>query len=114
MKINTNIAAEPLRQSKIDSDNLLKQLASARRVNSAADDAAGLQIIDRLTAQANSASQGMRNLYDGISLANVAEQTLAGVSDGLAELDSLTVQAGNGALTDAEIDALSSYIAGLK
>lgn len=111
MKINTNIAAEPQRQSKIDSDNLLKQLASARRVNSAADDAAGLQIIDRLTAQANSASQGMSNLYDGMSLAAVAEQTLAGVSDGLAELDSLTLQAGNGALTDADRAAISEQAA---
>jgi len=111
VKINTNIAAEPLRQTRIDSDNLLKQLASARRVNSAADDAAGLQIIDRLNAQVNGANQGMRNLYDGISLANVAEQTLAGVSDGLAELDSLTVQAGNGALTDADRAAISEQAA---
>lgn len=107
MKINTNPAAEQLRQNNVQSNNLLKQLTSAKRVNSAADDAAGLQIIDRLTAQNNSASQGMRNLYDGMSLAQVAEQALGGFSDGLAELETLTVQAGNGALSSADRVAIA-------
>lgn len=111
MKINTNpteqIRQNDLQQNNVQSNNLLKQLASAKRVNSAADDAAGLQIIDRLTAQANSASQGMRNLYDGMSMANVADQALGGVSEGLAELEALTVQAGNGALSSADREAIS-------
>lgn len=108
VKINTNPAAETLRQNQVQQNNTLKQLANAKRVNSAADDAAGLQIIDRLTAQANSSRQGMRNLYDGISLASVAEQALGGFSDSLAELDTLTVQAGNGALSSADRDAISA------
>lgn len=115
MKINTNPAEQirqnNLQQSNLQSNNLLKQLASAKRVNSAADDAAGLQIIDRLTAEANSTSQGMRNLYDGMSLANVADQALSGLSDGLAELETLTVQAGNGALSSADREAISEQAA---
>jgi flagellin len=111
MKINTNPAEQirqnDLQQNNVQQSNLLKQLASAKRVNSAADDAAGLQIIDRLTAEANSASQGMRNLYDGMSLANVADQALGGFSEALAELEILTVQAGNGALSSADRDAIS-------
>jgi flagellin len=116
MKINSNPAEQvrqndlrqnELRQNNVQQNNLMKQLASAKRVNSAADDAAGLQIIDRLTSEANSASQGMRNLYDGMSLANVAEQALGGFSDGLAELERLTVQAGNGALSTADREAIA-------
>lgn len=111
MKINSNPAEQvrqnELRQNNVQQNNLMKQLASAKRVNSAADDAAGLQIIDRLTSEVNSTSQGMRNLYDGMSLANVADQALSGFSDGLAELETLTVQAGNGALSSADREAIA-------
>jgi len=108
MKIINSLATEnQLRLDNNQSENILKKLATAKRINSAADDAAGLQIVDRLTAQANSASQGMRNLYDGISMANVADQALSGFSDGLAELESLTVQAGNGALSSADREAIA-------
>lgn len=97
---------QPFNTAAADTDSLLKKLASGKRVQQAADDAAGLQIINRLTQETNAASQGIRNIYDGISLANVAEQTLAGVSDGLAELNQLTVQAGNGMLSDIDRQAL--------
>lgn len=115
MKINSNPAEQvrqnELRQNNVQQSNLMKQLASAKRVNSAADDAAGLQIIDRLTSEMNSTSQGIRNLYDGMSLANVADQALSGFSDGLAELETLTVQAGNGALSSADREAIAEQAA---
>ncbi len=97
---------QSLNSAVADTDLLMKKLVAGKRVQQAADDAAGLQIINRLTLETNSASQGIRNIYDGISLANVAEQTLSGVSDGLAELNQLTIQAGNGMLSDVDRQAL--------
>lgn len=107
MKITPNsIADHSLRTSSNEGNDLLKKLATGKRVNSAADDAAGLQIIDRLTSQNNGSEQGIRNLYDGISLAQTAEGTLSGVSDSLQQLQTLNVQAGNGIYTASDLAAL--------
>lgn len=107
MKITPgSVADNTLRTTTNDGNDLLKKLATGKRVNSAADDAAGLQIIDRLTAQINGSDQGMRNLYDGISLAQTAEGTLAGVSESLQQLQTLNVQAGNGIYTASDLAAL--------
>lgn len=114
MKISNTLATEnQLRVNSNQTDSMLKKLASAKRINSAADDAAGLQIANRLTQQANGATQGIRNVYDGISLANVADQTLAGVTDNLNELNRLTVQAGNGMLTADDRKALQDQVSQL-
>jgi flagellin len=102
-----------LRKSAEESESVLKKMATAKRINTAADDAAGLQIANRLTQQSNGASQGIRNVYDGISLANVADQTLAGVTDNLTELNRLTVQAGNGMLTADDRQALQDQVSQL-
>lgn len=94
-----------------------EKLASAKRINSAADDAAGLQVANRLTSAVNAASQGQRNLYDGIGLAQVYEQSLQSISTDLAGLSELAVAAGNGIYTDADRDALqqqaSSYLSNI-
>jgi len=95
-----------LRNTLNEGDDLLKKLATGKKVNSAADDAAGLQIIDRLTSQVNGADQGVRNLNDGISLAQTADGTLGGVSDSLQQLKTLNVQAGNGIYTASDLAAL--------
>ena len=59
MKIGNSLANEnQLKFNSNESENLLKKLASARRINSAADDAAGLQIANRLTQSANASAQG--------------------------------------------------------
>lgn len=107
MKINPAGSTDSLlRTNQQNGDDLLKKLASAKRINSAADDAAGLQIVDRLTSQFNAADQGVRNLYDGISLAQTADGTLAGVSDSLQQLQTLNVQAGNGIYNADDLAAL--------
>lgn len=107
MKIGNSFANEnQLKFNSNESENLLKKLATARRINSAADDAAGLQIANRLTQSSNAASQGTQNVYDGISLATVADQALQGVSDNLNEMSRLAVQAGNGLLTASDRQAL--------
>jgi len=107
MKINPPpLSDNRLRNNLQEGNELMKKLASGKQVNSAADDAAGLQIVDRLTSQFNAADQGIRNLYDGISLAQTAAGTLAGVSDSLQQLQSLNVQAGNGIYNTDDLAAL--------
>jgi len=77
-----------------------------------------LQIANRLTQLNNATVQGERNVYDGISLAMVADQGLQGITDGLNEIDRLAVQAGNGLLTSADRQALQkqadAYAAGIQ
>lgn len=107
MKINPPpLSDNRLRNNLQEGNELMKKLASGKQVNSAADNAAALQIIDRLTSQINGADQGVRNLYDGISLAQTADGALAGVSDGLQQLQQLNVQAGNGIYTASDLAAL--------
>jgi flagellin len=96
------------------SKTLLEQLASGKRVNSASDDAAALQIIDRLQAQQNGQNQAIRNSYDGISLAQVAEGALGGVNESVARIEELSLQAANGALTDADRSAIQDEITQLQ
>ena len=73
----TNIASINAQRMLANSTNALdtsyKRLASGLRINSAKDDAAGLQISDRLTSQINGLNQGNRNAQDGISYAQTAE-----------------------------------------
>ena len=94
-----------------------EKLASAKRINSAADDAAGLQLANRLSSSVNAATQGQRNLYDGIGLAQVYEQSLQNISTDLAGLSELAVAAGNGAYSDADRAALqeqaNSYLSNI-
>ncbi len=113
MKLTAPGQNESLQQLTNKNTQLLTQQATAKRINTAADDAAGLQIVNRLTQQSNGAAQGIRNIYDGMSLANVADQTLSGVSDSLNELNRLTVQAGNGMLTAEDRKALQDQVSQL-
>ncbi|CAH9054303.1 Flagellin [Pseudoalteromonas holothuriae] len=91
-----------------------QQLASAKRVNSAADDAAALQIIDRLNSQQDGYQQSIRNAYDGISYSQTADAALSGVNDAVTRIEELSVQAGNGALSDSDRQALQSEVAQLQ
>ncbi|KKO43771.1 flagellin, partial [Arsukibacterium ikkense] len=75
--VNTNTSSLNAQRQLFNSGNSLdiafKRLSSGFRINSAADDAAGLQISNRLTSQINGLDQAARNANDGISLAQVAE-----------------------------------------
>lgn len=112
MKLNPTSAQTTLQQSQLQQEDLLKKLGSAKRINSAADDAAGLQIADRLTSTVNAAVQGQRNLYDGIGLAQVYEQSLQNINNDLTQVGSLAVAAGNGIYTDADRAALQEQAQG--
>jgi flagellin len=103
MRINHNITAmETLNYLNINQQNLnkaLEQLSSGRRINSAADDAAGLAISNQMLQQTTGMEQAVRNANDGISLVQTAEGTLNDTSDILNTLYSLAVQAANGTYT---------------
>ena len=70
-----------------------QRLSSGMRINSAKDDAAGLQIADRLTSQINGLNQGNRNASDGIALAQTAEAGMDEISGMLQKIRTLAVQA---------------------
>jgi flagellin len=79
-----------------------QRLASSKRIATAADDAAGLAIANRLAAGARSAAQGERNLADGQGLVRTAEASLQSSQDGLARMRELSVQARNGTLSSED------------
>lgn len=86
--------------------NAQERLASGKRINSAADDAAGLQIANRLTSQIDGTGQAISNSISGISVAQVAQGGLDSISNDLSSLRTLAIQSGNGIYTDADRAAL--------
>ena len=90
-----------------------QRLSSGLRINSAKDDAAGLQIADRLTSQINGLNQGNRNASDGIALAQTMEAGMDEISGMLQKIRTLTVQAMNGTNTNEDRAALSKEAAAL-
>ncbi|CUB06423.1 flagellin N-terminal helical domain-containing protein [Marinomonas fungiae] len=90
-----------------------ESLSSGRRINSAADDAAGLQIANRLTGQIDGNGQAIRNSMDGISLAQVAQSGLESITNDLTSLRELAVQAGNGIYSSADRQALQKQASAL-
>lgn len=85
-----------------------ERLSSGKRINSAKDDAAGLQISNRLTAQINGLNQGSRNANDGISLSQTAEGALDEYTNSLQRMRTLAVQAANGSNSQADRSALNA------
>lgn len=112
MNINGQMKTADLLSERVQrsNDDKLKQLASAKRINSAADDAAGLQIANRLSAQNGGTRQTEQNLYAGLSLATLADQSLQGVTDGLNEIGRLATQAGSGILSADDRAALQKQV----
>jgi len=119
--VNTNVSSLTAQRSLSNINTPLNQtfqrLSSGFRINSAADDAAGLQISNRLTSQINGMDQGVRNANDGISLAQVAEGALDEMTNSIQRMRTLVIQANNGinSLEDKgaiqkEINALSQEI----
>lgn len=101
--VNTNVSSinttNKLAKATHSLDTTYKRLSSGYRINSAKDDAAGLQISDRLTSQINGLKQGNRNANDGIALAQTAEGALDEVHTMLQRIRTLSVQSANGTNT---------------
>lgn len=110
LTVNTNISSSfTRRQLESNSTALgtsLQRLSTGQRINSAKDDAAGLQISNRLTSQVRGLNVTTRNANDGISLLQVAEGALQSVTDALQRIRSLGLQAMNGSNGASERTAL--------
>jgi flagellin len=121
LRVNTNIASLNAQRHMANVTNRIQgnysRLASGLRIASAADDAAGLAISERMRSQVRSFSVAARNAQDGLSLAQTAEGALGEVSTILSRMRELAMQSSNGTLSandrttlDAEFEELKSEI----
>ena len=114
MFINTNTSSLNAQRNLMNTtkslDTSYTRLASGLRINSAKDDAAGLQISNRLTSQVNGLDQGNRNANDGISLAQTAEGAMDEVTGMLQRMRTLAQQSANGSNSDKDREALQKEV----
>ncbi len=115
--VNSNISSLNAQRQMMNSGNALdtsfKRLSSGLRINSAADDAAGLQISDRLESQIQGLNQGNRNANDGISLAQTAEGAMEEITGMFQRVRTLAQQAANGSNTGEDRLAIQEEIRSL-
>jgi flagellin len=118
ISINTNVTSLFLQRQSTNNSNQLSltfaRLSSGMRINSAADDAAGLQISNRLTSQINGLAVAQRNANDGISIAQTAEGALNESTNILFRMRDLSLQASNGSLSSDDREALNKESEQLK
>ena len=110
LRVNTNIASINAQRNTAQVTTRLarnyQKLSTGLRISTAADDAAGLAISERLRSQVRSLSQASRNANDGISLVQVGEGALNEVSNILVRLRELTIQSANGSSSTADKDTI--------
>ena len=112
LRVNTNVASINAQRNLSSVNDALannfRRLATGLRIATAADDAAGLAISERLRSQVRSLEQAKRNSMDGVSLVQTAEGSLNEVNSILIRLRELAVQAANGSVSDADKATLNS------
>lgn len=112
--INTNylslVAQNNLNKSQSALGTAIERLSSGLRINSAKDDAAGMAIANRFTANVKGLTQAARNANDGISLAQTTEGASAEVNTHLQRVRELAVQAGNGNYSQEQLDSMQDEI----
>ena len=110
--INTNLSAvaaqNSLRTSALNQTTAMERLSSGIRINSAKDDAAGLAISTRMTANIRGLSAAIRNANDGISLTQTAEGGLSSIGDNLQRIRELAVQSANTGNNESDRAALNT------
>ena len=118
LSINTNVGALRAAQSSYSVNKSMEQsmdrLASGKRVNSAADDAAGLAISTRLNAEIQGINQSVRNAADAQGMLGVAEGALVEVHSLLLRMRELAVQSASETVTAADRDMLQTEVAQLE
>jgi len=116
--INTNVmsltAQRNLNSTQSAMAKSLQRLSSGLRINSAKDDAAGLAIATRFSAQISGLNQAVRNANDGISLAQTAEGALQEISTNLQRMRELAVQSANATYTTGDRTSLNKEVSSLK
>ena len=114
LSINSNVSSlnvqRNLSRSGTDLSRSLQRLSSGLRINSAADDAAGMAISTRMTSQIRGMSQAIRNANDGISLLQTAEGVMNELTQNIQRIRELAVQAANGSNGAAERQAISQEV----
>ena len=118
LTVNTNIASLNTQRNLQSSSNALgtsmQRLSTGSRINSAKDDAAGLQISNRLTSQISGLNVAVRNANDGISLAQTAEGALQQSTNILQRMRDLSLQAANGSNDAVDRSALQKEVGALQ
>jgi flagellin len=118
LTINTNVASlnaqRNLGASQTNLNKSMQRLSSGLRINSAKDDAAGLAISDRMTAQIKGLNQAVRNANDGISLAQTAEGAMQETTNILQRMRELAVQSANDTNTATDRASLQAEVNQLK
>ena len=116
--VNTNVSSLNAQRQLFTTGNNMstafERLSSGFRINSAADDAAGLQITDRMTSQIQGLDQAVRNANDGISLAQTAEGAMAETTTALQRIRTLAIQSQNGINSSADRAALQKEVSALR
>ncbi|WP_064468666.1 flagellin [Lederbergia galactosidilytica] len=106
MRINHNISAlnayNHQQRNVAQTSRVMEKLVSGMRINRAADDAAGLNISEKMRAQTRGLSQADRNILDGVSLVQVADGGLDAIHSALQRMRELSVQSANDTLTDSD------------
>lgn len=118
LTVNTNIASLNTQRNLSNTSNALQtsmqRLSTGSRINSAKDDAAGLQISNRLTSQINGLNVAARNANDGISMVQTAEGALQQSTNILQRMRDLVLQAGNGTNSDKDLASLNEEVVALQ
>ena len=117
LRVNTNIISMNAQRNLARITDAIavsfRRLSTGLRISTAADDAAGLAISERLRAQVRSLEQANRNANDGISMAQTAEGALNEVGDIMTRLRELAVQASNGTVSATDRDTLQEEFSSL-
>lgn len=116
--VNTNISAMTAQRNLGNASNnvsaSMERLSTGLRINSAKDDAAGLQISNRLTSQSNGLNVAMRNANDGISVAQTAEGAMQESTNMLQRMRDLALQSANGSNSDDDRAAIQKEVSALQ
>ena len=116
--VNTNIpsisAQRYLMESRNEMETAMERLSSGKRINSAADDAAGLAISTRMDSQIRGINMAIKNANDGISMVQTAEGALQEVTDMLQRMRELALQSVQGSNNDSDREALDAEVQQLK
>src|ERR1700756_1276759 len=109
--INSLVAQQNLNGSQSALSQAITRLSSGKRINSAADDAAGLAISTRMQTQINGLNQGVSNANDGVSMIQTASSALSSLTSSLQRIRQLAVQASTGSLSSSDQAALQKEVA---
>ncbi|WP_438395126.1 flagellin [Caballeronia sp. DA-9] len=108
--INSLVAQQNLNGTQSALSSAITRLSSGKRINSAADDAAGQAIASRMTSQINGLNQGVSNANDGVSMTQTASSGLNQITDNLQRIRQLAVQASSGSLSASDQAALQKEV----